>query len=84
MRSVVRYAYLAPKMSDAPIPIKDIITKLGGPTKVAGHFDGLSPQAVSQWTRVPEDRLEKVAELTGYAPAQLRPDLAKLARMFAA
>lgn len=71
-------------MSDTPIPIKEIITKLGGPTEVSKHFDGLTPQAVSQWTRVPEDRLEKVAELTGYSPAQLRPDLAKLARMFAA
>lgn len=71
-------------MSEAPIPIKDIITKLGGPTKVSEHFSDLTPQAVSQWTRVPDDRVEKLAELTGYSPAQLRPDLAKLARMFAA
>lgn len=71
-------------MSAAPIPIKDIITKIGGPTKVSEHFDDLTPQAVSQWTRVPEDRLETVAKLTGYSPAELRPDLAALARMFAA
>ena len=71
-------------MSDTPIPIKDIISKAGGPAKVATHFDDLTSQAVSQWTRVPDERLEKMAELTGYSPAQLRPDLAKLARMFAA
>lgn len=71
-------------MSEAPIPIKDIITKAGGPKRVSDCFPDLTSQAVSQWTRVPEDRLEKVAELTGLSPAQLRPDLAKLARMFAA
>jgi hypothetical protein len=71
-------------MTEAPIPIKDIITKAGGPAKVAEHFDNLTSQAVSQWTRVPEERLAKLAEVTGYTPAQMRPDLAKLARMFAA
>jgi hypothetical protein len=71
-------------MTEPTIPIKDIITKAGGPAKVAEHFPNLTSQAVSQWTRVPEDRLEKVSELTGYTPAQLRPDLAQRARMFAA
>lgn len=71
-------------MSDAPIPIKEIITKAGGPAKVAEQFGNLTSQAVSQWTRVPEDRLAKMAALTGYTPAQMRPDLAERARMFAA
>lgn len=84
MRITVRYAYLQAAMNEAPIPIKTVISQLGGPTKVAEHFDDLTSQAVSQWTRVPEERLAKVAELTGFSPAQLRPDLAARARMFAA
>lgn len=85
MRVTVRYAYLSTAMTETPIPsIKEIIRKFGGPARVAEHFDNLTPQAVSQWTRVPEDRLAKFAALTGYSPAQLRPDLAELARMFAA
>jgi DNA-binding transcriptional regulator YdaS (Cro superfamily) len=71
-------------MTETPPTIKAIITKLGGPTKVAEHFTDLTPQAVSQWTRVPEERLARVAELTGISPAELRPDLAQRARMFAA
>jgi hypothetical protein len=71
-------------MSKAPIPIKEIIEKAGGPTKVAEHFPDLTSQAVSQWTRVPENRVEGMARLTGIAPAKIRPDLAERARMFAA
>ena len=63
-------------MSTAP-DIKALIQKLGGPAKVAEHFDDLSPQAVSQWKRVPQERVRKIAELTGFTPAELRPDLAE-------
>lgn len=71
-------------MTDTPIPIKTIIKEAGGPAKLAEHFSDLTSQAVSQWTRVPESRVEKVAELSGFTPAQIRPDLAQRARMFAA
>jgi len=36
---------------------------------------GISTSAVSQWRRVPEDRLRKVAAILGVDAATLRPDL---------
>src|SRR5215468_744565 len=41
---------------------------------IARHL-GLTRQATSKWRRVPGDRVLKVAELTGYPPHFLRPDL---------
>jgi DNA-binding transcriptional regulator YdaS (Cro superfamily) len=63
-------------MSTTP-DTKTLIKQLGGPAKVAAHFNDLSPQAVSQWKRIPQERVRKIAELTGVSPAQLRPDLAE-------
>lgn len=35
----------------------------------------ISTAAVSQWRRVPQKHLEKVAKISGLSPAALRPDL---------
>ena len=39
---------------------------------------GVSKQAVNQWVRVPNERIQDVSKLTGLTPAELRPDLVKL------
>jgi len=35
----------------------------------------ISTAAVSQWRRVPKKHLEKVAQVSGKSPSDLRPDL---------
>ena len=50
--------------------------KLGGPAGIASHFDDLTPQAVSQWKRIPVMRVRKIANLLGKQPGELRSDLA--------
>lgn len=36
---------------------------------------GITRGAVSQWERVPAERLFEVSRITGLSPEQLRPDL---------
>lgn len=36
---------------------------------------GISPSAISMWTRVPGERLIDVSRATGIAPEKLRPDM---------
>ena len=36
---------------------------------------GIHRTAVYQWRRVPPERVQIVAELTGWAPEQIRPDV---------
>lgn len=58
--------------------LEEALQRRGMVKKIAAHF-GISPAAVSRWRRVPEARLEGVAEVTGIKPAKLRPDLRKRA-----
>lgn len=62
-------------MTDAPL--ETVKAQLGGPAGIASHFSDLTPQAVSQWKRIPHKRLKKIAELTGIPATELRPDLAE-------
>lgn len=39
---------------------------------------GVTHSAISQWTRVPDERLDDVSRLTGIPPQELRPDLAAI------
>lgn len=43
-------------------------------TKVAGHL-GITPQAISQWERVPVMHVLKIEQLTGVPRHELRPDI---------
>ena len=45
-----------------------------GLAKIGEPF-GITAQAVSQWTRVPAERLVKIEEITGVPREVLRPDL---------
>jgi DNA-binding transcriptional regulator YdaS (Cro superfamily) len=49
--------------------------KLGGNAGVAAALGDLSPQAVSQWKRVPVLRVRQIEEATGISRHELRPDV---------
>lgn len=51
-------------------------SKLGGPAALAKALGNISSQAVSQWKRVPADRVLDVERVTGIPRHELRPDLA--------
>jgi hypothetical protein len=48
---------------------------IGGNTALAQALGGLTPQAVSQWRRVPAERTLDVERVTGVSRHELRPDL---------
>lgn len=52
------------------------IKNAGGVTALAAAL-GLTKQAVSQWKRVPANRVLKVAKLASLSPEALRPDVFK-------
>ncbi len=49
--------------------------KAGGSTALAKALGGITPQAVSQWKRVPADRTIEVEKITGVSRHDLRPDI---------
>lgn len=58
-----------------PVPIHDIIAAAGGPSALARAFGDLSPQAISQWRRVPDVRVLTVERVTGISRHTIRPDI---------
>ena len=56
------------------ISIKEIANKAGGVVALS-HALGLSRGAVSQWSRVPLNRVKSVEKITGISKAILRPDV---------
>ncbi|MFA5897907.1 MAG: YdaS family helix-turn-helix protein [Hyphomicrobium sp.] len=49
-------------------------TERGRRVRLAAHLR-IGPSALSQWTRVPAERVQEVADFTGILPHQLRPDV---------
>lgn len=47
----------------------------GGPSKLARAIGGVSSQAVSQWKKVPAERVLEVEKITGISRYDLRPDV---------
>lgn len=47
----------------------------GGPAALAKLLGGVTPQAVSQWKKVPADRVLDVERITGISRHLLRPDV---------
>ena len=54
--------------------LEDIFARRGAITRIATEL-GISTAAVSQWKRVPDERVIDVARILGLAPTALRPDL---------
>lgn len=50
------------------------LKRIGGPTKLAKLL-GIGPSAVTQWRRVPAERVPELARLTNIPRHELRPDL---------
>jgi pyruvate kinase len=49
--------------------------QIRGATKRLAEGLGISTAAVSQWERVPRDRVVEAARILGVLPCDLRPDL---------
>lgn len=49
--------------------------KAGGPAALAKALGGLTSQAVSQWRKVPPERVLDVERITGISRHELRPDV---------
>ncbi|HEY4251225.1 MAG TPA: pyruvate kinase, partial [Roseomonas sp.] len=55
--------------------LEAILGQRGAVTRIAQGL-GISTAAVSQWRRVPDDRVLEVARILGVTPQDVRPDLA--------
>ncbi len=53
----------------------DRIRAIYGLSRQIADALGLSPSTVSEWRRVPAHHVQKVAEITGIPPEELRPDV---------
>ena len=54
--------------------LEDILARRGAVTRIATGL-GISPAAVSQWQRIPAERVGELARLLDLPPHRLRPDL---------
>jgi pyruvate kinase len=54
--------------------LEDIFARRGAITRIATEL-GISTAAVSQWKRVPDERVSDVARILGLPPTAIRPDL---------
>ncbi|PDT55065.1 MULTISPECIES: Cro/CI family transcriptional regulator [Sinorhizobium] len=52
----------------------------GGPAAIAKALGDVTPQAVSQWKRIPADRVLEMERITGISRHELRPDVFGKAR----
>jgi pyruvate kinase len=57
--------------------LESLLAQRGAVTRIATAL-GISTAAVSQWKRVPEDRVAEVARALGLPASAVRPDLAEL------
>jgi DNA-binding transcriptional regulator YdaS (Cro superfamily) len=59
-------------------PIERLRAAGYGPARLARLLANISPQAISQWSKVPEDRVVEVERVTGISRHELRPDLSEI------
>lgn len=55
-------------------PLKEIFSKVGTANEFARAI-GVTPQAISQWDKVPIERAADVEKVTGIPRSVLRPDI---------
>lgn len=56
-------------------PLDRAIASVGGNTGLAKALGGITPQAISQWKKVPAERVIEVERATGVPRQELRPDI---------
>lgn len=61
-------------MAEKPEGLKEAINIAGGVGKL-GEAIGITGEAVSQWTKVPSERVIPIERATGVPRQRLRPDL---------
>jgi DNA-binding transcriptional regulator YdaS (Cro superfamily) len=61
-------------MNGRPTIIQDAINQAGGLVVLARHL-GLAPSTVSEWSRVPAERVLEIERVTGVSRHLLRPDI---------
>lgn len=67
---------LKQEIDPAAAALEEAKGKVGGASGLARALsDDISPQAVSQWKRVPAERVADVERATGVARHRLRPDI---------
>lgn len=54
--------------------INRVLEKVGGPSALSRLLN-IRPQAVSQWRRVPVERVLEIERVTGITRHELRPDI---------
>lgn len=64
---------MKPKRPIDPI-VTEALSAAGGATPMARELN-ITPQAVSQWKRVPIEHVSAVSRLTGIPRERLRPDV---------
>lgn len=55
--------------------IERVIELAGGPSALARDIGGITPQAISQWKKVPAERVLDVERAIGISRHDLRPDI---------
>ncbi|MCI1796395.1 MAG: helix-turn-helix domain-containing protein [Acetobacter lovaniensis] len=60
--------------------LKEITDRRGAVTRIAKACE-ISTAAVSRWRRVPRSRVLIVAEITGFKPHDIRPDIFEAPRL---
>lgn len=72
--NVVKPHFIMPRMETSLTPLEAAIKAAGNAQKFA-ELVGVTPQAISQWRRVPALRVLQVERLTGVSRHDLRPDI---------
>jgi len=60
---------------NAELALERAITAANGNTGLARALGGITPQAISQWKKVPVERVLDVERVTGVSRHDLRPDI---------
>lgn len=61
-------------MADYEPELKRVLEVAGGPAALARALN-IVPSAVTQWRKIPPNRVPQISEITGIPRHELRPDL---------
>ena len=61
------------------MPVLEIIRRCGGGTQLARAL-GVNRQSIYSWTRIPAERVQQIADLSGLQLHEIRPDIFRAPR----